>query len=455
MLRRDKRGTAIAGAVVADRMAAVYLLYSLAFVLALALASPWWLFQMAGKRKYRAGLSERLGRVPARLAKPAADARTVWIHAVSVGEVLAVSRLVEELRAGKDFDAVYVSTTTATGQQLARERFGEQYLFYLPLDLAVAIRPYLRVIRPQLFVLAETEFWPNVIRLARAAGAKIAVVNARISDRSLPGYRRNGWFIRPVLQNVDLYLAQTEEDAGRLRAIGAPHDRVQVGGNLKYDVRAAGAASIEAIRGALREVPRGEIVVAGSTVEGEEAVVLDAFRPVLAAHPRAVLVLAPRHPERFAAVAALLEHSELKWARRSNLPERFSGGVLLLDSIGELAAAYALGSIAFVGGSLIARGGHNILEPAQHGLAILTGPHMENFRGLVRDFERVGAVRIVESEALGGALAKLMQDQAERADLGRRAQAAFAENSGATGRTLAALRSLQTAARSASAEVRA
>src|SRR4051812_11087899 len=271
MLRRDNPATAIARAVVADRMAAVYLLYSLAFVLALVLASPWWLFQMARRKKYRAGLGERLGRVPARLARPAAGARTVWIHAVSVGEVLAVSRLVEELRANKDFDAVYISTTTATGQQLARERFGEQYVFYLPLDLAFAVGAYLRVIRPALFVLAETEFWPNVIRLAKQAGAKIAVVNARISDRSLPGYRRNAWFIRPILQQVDIFLAQTEEDAGRLRAICAPHDRVQVGGNLKYDIESPTRLPIvDELRAAIERGKGSPVIVAGSTAGEEE-----------------------------------------------------------------------------------------------------------------------------------------------------------------------------------------
>ncbi|MBI2678210.1 MAG: 3-deoxy-D-manno-octulosonic acid transferase [Candidatus Koribacter versatilis] len=421
-------------------MSAVHLLYSLAFALALLLSAPWWLLQMLRAQKYRAGLSERLGRVPARLARAAAGSRTVWVHAVSVGEVLAVSRLVEELR--REFDAVYVSTTTATGQKLARERFGEHCVFYFPLDLGFAVRAYLRAIGPQLVVLAETEFWPNFLRRAKKSGAKVAVVNARISDRSLPGYRRHGWFIRPVLQNVDLFLAQTEEDAGRLRAIGAPQGRVHVGGNLKYDVRAPEAPGIEALRRAVKELPREHVIVAGSTVEGEEELVLEAFREVRARHPRALLVLAPRHPERFPRVTTLLEQSDLPWIRRSDRPQRLGGGVLLLDSIGELAAVYAIAAIAFVGGSLAPRGGHNILEPAQHGAAVLTGPHNENFRDLVADFERAEAVRIVSAEALGATILALIADSAAREALGRNAKAAFAAKSGATERTREALRAL-------------
>jgi 3-deoxy-D-manno-octulosonic-acid transferase len=439
----------------------VYLFYSLALGLGLLLTSPWWLIQMARHGKYRAGLRERMGGLPARLARPAASARTVWLHAVSVGEVLAVSRLVEELR--HDFDAVYISTTTLTGQKLARERFGAQFVFYFPLDFAFAVRAYLRALRPQLVVLAETEFWPNVLRLAKRSGAKVAVVNARVSDRSLPGYRRNAWLIRPALRNVDLFLAQTEEDAGRLRAIGAPDDRVQVSGNLKYDVRAVEAPGVEAIRRTLREVPREEIIVAGSTVagsgvEGEEELLLVAFREVLTRYPRAVLILAPRHPERFPAVASLLQASGIPWVRRSDRPSTFSGGVLLLDSMGELAAAYGLGAIAFVGGSLAPRGGHNILEPARHGAAVLCGPHTENFRELVADFERAGAVRVVSDGNLGATVFGLMADTAARETLGRAAQTAFAAKTGATARTRDALRALlQSAARVAEAkqEVRA
>jgi 3-deoxy-D-manno-octulosonic-acid transferase len=421
-------------------MSAVYFVYSLALGAALLLGSPWWLLQMARHGKYRAGLRERLGRVPERVARPAASARTVWLHAVSVGEVLAVSRLVEDLR--RDFDAVYISTTTLTGQKLARERFGEKHVFYFPLDFAFAVRAYLRALRPQLVVLAETEFWPNFLRLAHASGAKVAVVNARISDRSLAGYQRWGGMVRPALANVDLFMAQTEPDAERLKQVGAAAERVEVGGNLKYDIRAAEAPSAEALRKALVEVPREQVLVAGSTVEGEEELVLEAFRAVRAQYPRAVLVLAPRHPERFTAVTKILESAGVPWVRRSDRPARLGGGVLLLDSIGELAAVYGLGAIAFVGGSLVPRGGHNILEPAQHGVAILTGPHTENFRELVADFREAGGVCVVEATQLAPTLLGLMTDRPRRDTLGARAKELFEARAGATQRTLWALREL-------------
>ena len=222
------------------------------------------------------------------------------MHAVSVGEVLAVSELVRKLRQRFPKYRVVVSTTTATGQKLARKHFGEDSVFYFPLDFAFAIRPYLSVLRPQLIVLAETEFWPNFLRLAHASGARVAVVNARISDRSWPGYRRFRRILKRVLQNVDLFLAQTEEDASRLRDIGAPADRVQVSGNLKFDVSAPAPPPIVAsLRSNFQQAGAGPVVVCGSTVEGEEGLLLRAFENVLASHPRAVMILAPRRPERF------------------------------------------------------------------------------------------------------------------------------------------------------------
>src|SRR5271170_2534864 len=191
---------------------------------------------MARYGKYHAGLAERLGRVASRLQLPGKEERVIWVHAVSVGEVLAVAGLVEELRRRFPQHQIFVSTTTDTGQVLARKRFGDGNVFYFPLDFAFAIRPYLRALRPQLMVIAETEFWPNFMRLAHASGARIAVVNARISDRSWPSYRRFRGLMRRLLANVDLFLAQTPEDAARLRDIGAAPERVRVAGNLKFDI---------------------------------------------------------------------------------------------------------------------------------------------------------------------------------------------------------------------------
>ena len=415
----------------------MYLLYSVLLGLAVALTSPWWLARMLVGGKYRAGLGERLGRVPKRLGSAAG---CIWVHAVSVGEVLAVSGVVSGLRTRFPELRVLISTTTASGQKLARERFGEENVFYYPLDFGFAIRPYLHALRPALVVLAESEFWPNFLRLARASGAPIAVVNARVSDRSLPRYLwlRAVW--RRVLRGVDLFLAQSDEDARRLVAMGAPEARVRVGGNLKFDV--APPESLPAIA-MLRRVfePATAIVVCGSTAEGEEPVILRAFSCLLERHPRAALMLAPRHPERFEAVARLIAASDLKLWRRSQLVgnESLSGGVLLLDSIGELAAVYSLAAVAFVGGSLVPRGGHNILEPAQWCVAKLVGPHTENFRDIVAVFARASAVKVVSSETFQGELLRLLDDAAARRELGDRAAEVVRQQRGATERTLAAL----------------
>jgi 3-deoxy-D-manno-octulosonic-acid transferase len=422
----------------------MYLAYSLALAAAFLLGAPYWLIQMLRRSKYRDGLAERLGRVPARLRPANGAPAVVWVHAVSVGEVLAASGLIEELKALFPGGRVVVSTTTTTGQKLARERFGEENVFYFPLDFAFAIRPYLRALKPQLVVLAETEFWPNFLRLARESGARVAVVNARISDRSLPGYRRWRRLLSGILRNVKLFLAQGEEDKRRLIAIGAAPERVQVAGNLKFDTRAPAASpALDPLRAALAGTGREQTVVCGSTVEGEEELLLTAFKTVLARHPQAVMVVAPRHPERFDAVAGLLAASGVPWRRRSELASggSISGGVLLLDSIGELSSVYALGSVAFVGGSLAPRGGHNILEPAQQGSAILVGPHTENFRDIVRLFDRAGALRVVrpDPQALADVLLQLLGDRGARSHLGELARQTWQAHSGATQRTLEAL----------------
>ena len=418
----------------------MYFLYSVLLALAVVLTAPWWLARMLAQGKYRAGLGERLGRVPARLGSARG---CIWVHAVSVGEVLAVSGLLAGLRARFPDRRVVVSTTTATGQKLARERFGENNVFYYPADFGFAIRPYLRALQPDLVVLAESEFWPNFMRLARRGGARIAVVNARVSDRSLPRYLRLRALWRHVLVDLDLFLAQSDEDARRLVAIGAPGARVSVAGNLKFDVQPPVLLpAVEMLRRILE--PATAVVVCGSTAEGEEPMVLRAFSAVLEKHPRTVLLLAPRRPERFDAVAELITASGLKFWRRSQLAgnESLSGGVVLLDTIGELAALYSLAVVAFVGGSLVPRGGHNILESAQYGVATLVGPHTENFRDIIGIFERAGAVRRVSPEGFAGELLQLLDDTGARQELGRRAAEVVRQQRGATERTLDELEKL-------------
>jgi len=421
----------------------MYLIYSALLAAGLLLSLPYWLLQRLRHGKYRAGLGERLGRIPRRLvAQPAPPA--IWVHAVSVGEVLAVSGLVAELKNRFPGHRVVASTTTDTGQKLARARFGMENVFYFPLDFAFAIRPYLRLLRSELIVIAETEFWPNFLRLAHGSGARIAVVNARISDRSWPGYRRFRRLLVGVLQQVDLFLTQTEEDARRLEEIGAPAERVHVTGNLKFDVPVPAAPPIVAsLRAAFQQANTSPVIVCGSTVDGEEPLLLQAFENVLASHPHSAMILAPRHPERFSEVAELLAKLGIRFWRRSLWSgDPIGGGVLLIDTIGELAALYSLADVAFVGGSLVPRGGHNIIEPAMHGVPIVVGNHTENFRDIVGLFQSRDAVRVVGPAELPLVMMELIANPAERAELGRRAAETLRGQMGATQRTVQALERL-------------
>jgi 3-deoxy-D-manno-octulosonic-acid transferase len=421
----------------------MYLVYSALLAVVLVLGLPYWLLRTMRHSKRHIGLAERLGKVPERLARHQSRP-AIWVHAVSVGELIAVSDLITELTRRFPGHRVVVSTTTAAGQTLARTRFGRNSVFYFPLDFQFAIRPYLRTLRPQLIVIAETEFWPNFLRLAHQGGARIAIVNARISDRSYPGYRRFRRFWMRVLRPIDIFLTQTEEDRRRLGDMGASVERIQVSGNLKFDVSLPSpTAIVSSLRSAFQQAQAGPVLVCGSTVDGEEPLLLQAYENVLASHPRAVMILAPRRLERFDEVAQLLQQLGIRFWRRSLWNgDPISGGVLLIDSIGELASLYALGDVAFVGGSLVPRGGHNIIEPARHGVPIVVGNHTENFRDIVGLFQSRDAVRIVGPAELPLVFLELFSNEAERTALGRRAAETLRSQTGATQKTIEALEKL-------------
>jgi 3-deoxy-D-manno-octulosonic-acid transferase len=422
--------------------------YNLALAAALVAGSPWWLWRMATTHKYREGMLERLGRVPAALAALGRERPLIWLHAVSVGEVLAASRLVGELDRAFPGHCLVISTTTRTGQALARERFGAERVFYCPLDLPWAVRAYLKALQPKLLILAETEFWPNLLSGCFRRQIPVAVVNARISDRSWPRYRLLRRLWQPFLSKLGRVLAQSETDAERLKAIGCRTERVSVAGNLKFDVRAAQEA--EAARLLRIKANDLRLIVAGSTLEGEEAALVEIWPRLLEADPQLAMVLAPRHPERFGAVAALLARSGVSWVRRSDWQgkpaERIEpvrpGQIVLLDTIGELASVYSLAAVAFVGGSVIPAGGHNPLEPAQFGVPIVMGPHYANFRAITDDLREHNAVRIATREELADTLIDLLRDSAAAQAMGERAKQVFNQQAGATARCVDALRAL-------------
>ena len=414
----------------------ILLVYNIGLLLVLAVSAPVWLL----RPRWREGLRERLGAGAERVGHALGGRQQVWVHAVSVGEVVAISRLVEELDARLGRGSVAISTTTQTGQQLARDRFGAARCFYFPIDLPWVVRGAFRALRPRMLVLAESELWPNV--LAECAGQRlpVVVVNARVSDRSLPRYQRLRRWWRPLLEMLTLVLAQSAEDARRFVSIGVPEDRVRVAGNLKFDVRSPRSTGlVEQLRAQLPSEMK--VLVAGSTLEDEERVLLEAWPAICARTPNAVMVLAPRHPERFSRVAALVREKKMPLIERSSWDGgiEVSGSVFLLDSIGELASMYGLATLAFVGGSLVPAGGHSPLEPAQFAVPVFMGPHYENFRDAVELLRDADALQIVERASVGEAIAALFADTHAAAAMGARGKEAFETQAGATKRAVDAV----------------
>ncbi len=417
------------------------IVYSSLLLAALVLGAPYWLVRMATSGRYRAGLPGRLGRVPEGLRTAVAGCDVVWVHAVSVGEVLAATQLIRELKTALPGWVVAVSTTTATGQQLARERLADSPVFYLPLDFRFTVRRYLQVLQPRILVLMESELWPRLIDECAKACIPVVVVNARISDRSFPRYMRLRRLWRPFLEKISLFLAQSRETAERLAAIGAPVERIKVMGNLKFDVQAKEASPMTRRVGSLLSGAR--LIVAGSTTPGEEEALLAAWPAVQQVTPDAALLIAPRHPERFDEVLGLIRKSGYPFLRCSHLMLEtepiFGGTILLLDTIGDLASMYGLATVAFVGGSLVAKGGHNPLEPAQFGVPVVMGPSFENFREVVEAMRSADAIQIVAPQTFADSLIALMRDTEEARTLGGRGRAVFETQAGATSRTVRAI----------------
>ncbi len=418
-----------------------YLAYNLLAALAAIVAVPYDLIRGLRRGRAWSSLTQRLGFLPPSFQQTSAD--SIWLHAVSVGEVVSCETLVRRLKQQHPGLPIFVSTGTATGQALAHEKLTDVTagIFYMPLDLPFAVRRVLDTIRPRLVIVAETEIWPNLYRLTKRSGAGLLVVNGRISDRAFPSYQRFRILFRSVLRHVDLILAQSEQDRDRMVAIGAPPDRTEVGGNLKYDFEASGAGTPDAVRRFLREVDAGPVIVAGSTREGEELPVVEAFRQVAEQHQKALLVIAPRHPQRFDEAASTLAAAGLPVVRRSELDGEPRGvklpAVLLLDSLGELAPLYSFADVVFVGGSLNGWGGHNVLEPALSGRPVVVGPTTQNFAEIVTALlAEKGLIQIAGADELGPTLLDLLSDRDKALTVGESGQRVAEAQRGATAKAL-------------------
>ncbi len=426
----------------------MYALYTALIVLFALAVSPWLVYQALRYRKYVGSLSQRLGYLPVSFNIDAES--SIWIHAVSVGELLTARPLIAALRERHPRLRIFLSTTTMSAQQLARRNpLDVDGVFYFPFDLGFVVRRTLDLVKPKLFLMMETEIWPNLLRECGRRGVKTAIVNGRLSSRSFPRYRLARGFFRPVLTGIDRFCVQSEESARRFVAIGAPADRVVVTGSLKFDslepASAGQARSRDRVLRYFRFPASRPVWVAGSTMKGEEAIVLRVFRRLKTAQPGAVLVMAPRHPERFDDVVALARQEGFRTLRRSELPidAEPRADVVVLDTIGELAAVYQVGTIVFVGGSLVPTGGHNILEPAIFGRPIVYGPHMHNFTEIAAAFAANDAgVQVASEGAFEEAVLALMADPVRRARLGAAARALVETNRGAKTRTLEVLDAL-------------
>lgn len=420
---------------------ALHWIYDGALAVALVLGLPYFLFRLATSRRYRTGLRQRFGRVPRRTS----ERPCLWIHGVSVGEIKAASPLVRAVRDSHPEVEIVLSATTPTGYALARRLYADHLVFYYPLDFSWVVSRTFRRIRPTWVVLVELEIWPNLLRCANRRHVPVAVVNGRISSRSYRGYLRLRSFL-PQFSRIALYCVQSEVYCERFRDLGVDPRRLRVTGNVKFD--SFGDKLDVRVDDSLRSTfgldRRDLVVVGGSTHDTEEVQLFETVQALAARGLRLRLILAPRHPERTGDVAQQLKERgaivrRLTELRRSHEHAQ-PGELVLVDTIGELERVYALATVVFVGGSLVPTGGHNMLEPAALGKAVLFGPHTFNFDAETElVLSRHAAIAVQDRDGLEQALEHLLRDEGACLEMGERGRAAILENRGATGRTLEAL----------------
>lgn len=422
----------------------LYVIYDIFLFLAVPLIIPYYLIRFARKGRLRKGIGERLGFLSPEKRARLEGGDTVWVHAVSVGETMAVRPLLKALKARYPEKKIVLSTVTETGRRIAENLPDVAVCIYFPFDFGFAVRRMLQAVNPSLVVVVETEIWPNFLRRAHCSGIPVVLANGRISDKSFGGYLRFSRLFRPVLENFDALCMQTGEDARRIIAIGALAGRVHVTGNLKYDipVRIVPEEMMSSLRDSYH-IP-GEVAVfaAGSTHQGEEETILDVYRSLAEEGRPLFLVLVPRHPERAEEVAALAKQKGLSCVRRSTLDETAgsfrAGEVLLVDTVGELMDIYAIADLVFVGGSLVPVGGHNLLEPASLAVPMIFGPHMNNFREIAsRILQSRGGIQVADPDGFSRIVTELLDSPAKRRELGGNGARILSENAGSTDRHMA------------------
>lgn len=425
----------------------MYLLYDLILLAAALVLIPWYLLRSLLHGKVRRGIRERLGFYEPDRLEALAGREVIWVHAVSVGETRAAIPLLRALKNAYPQSALVISNVTETGHAVARGIKDVDLCLFFPFDLSWVVRRVLARVRPSLIVIVETEIWPNFVRLARLAGIPVVLVNGRISDRSFPRYLRIRPLLRPVLEQFSAFCMQTGPDADRIRSMGAPSDRVNVTRNLKFDMQAnlPDHAAEALMRRAFRLLDGSSVWVAGSTHAGEEEIIVDVYRQVVAQRSNVNLVLVPRHPERCRLVGEMLRGRGIPFVFRSSVESLNrhlgSGEVLLVDTVGEMLKFYSMADLVFVGGSLVPVGGHNVLEASLLKKAVIFGPYMHNFKEISKLLIDIGGgVQIGDSGELAAAVRQLLDDVEMRRSMGERGHSLLKDNAGATEQTLEVIR---------------
>lgn len=421
----------------------MYFLYNLILIFGVLISWPYWLGLILFTPKYRANFAQRLGYYPLELVHRLQGKRPIWLHAVSVGETMAALLIVKQLKAQHPEVPILISTVTVTGNQIAQQN--EKYfdgIIYFPLDFPWIVKKALHLFQPQLVMIMETELWPNFLRECNKSKIPSILINGRLSDKSVHRYRKVKPFMAKVTSSVTYLLMQSNVDAERMLSIGAPQKQVQITGNIKFDITPPHLSNEDlyqwrAIFG-LNDTST-PVFVAGSTHPGEEEQILEAYKNILNLHSMTRLILVPRHPERANEVEKIIQEYGFTSVRRSSLtPNSIKNNpIILVDTVGELMNIFMLADVAFIGGSLVSKGGHNVLEPAALKKPVLFGPFMNNFRESAQLLlESGGGIQVQNAQELAKEVTKLLKSNKESIRLGEKAASAVTANAGAVKRTL-------------------